>query len=888
MMRRWVAAVRRGRLEREMDKELQFHLEQEIEANLRAGMTAGEARRAALRAIGSIALVKDECRASLGVRLVNDLQQDVRYAVRSLRRSPAFTAAAIGTLALGIGANVAIFTLVDALMLRRLPVPDAARLVSLVRQIGAQRSTHFSYPQVQLFAGRDDVFAGVAGFSDDNTVTVGSLGQQERVGAAWVSGGFYETLGLRPQAGRLLAPDDDRAGAAPVAVISDAFWTRKFERSADAIGASLIVEGTPVAIVGVTPPEFTGANVGKIDDLTLALGVLPQIEPEQESMMGPGGRWLRIMARPRPELPLTQVRAMASTVWQTSVAATVTPRMSPAARQATLSSTIDIEPAAIGTSPLREAFGRPLLVLMGMVGVLLAVACANVANLLMARASTRQREISVRRAIGAGGVRIARQLLTESAMLAAAGTLAGVVAARPFADAMVRLVAVDQGAAFLDLSLDWRMLAFAAAAAVTTTMLFGMAPAILAAREQSGPVGVLRRASNRVTPRRRLGATLVVAQTALSIILLFAAGLFVRSLWNLRTLDPGFRHEGVLLIDVDARRPGLRDDALREFYRGVLEDVRQLPGVSTASLSSVPPLTGGGISLSVALNGQSIQREEMAVNFVGPEYFRTLATKIVRGREFAEHDDAAAPPVAIVNETFVRRYMSAGTPLGQHVTLEGATELPREIVGVVEDAVYERIREAPPPTVYAPFFQNARAQQMTVEAYAPNSVDFAAEAFRARVLPGLPSSTQVRVRSFDARIESGFVRERMMAVLGVAFGVLAVLLSGVGLYGLLSYAIARRTAEIGIRLALGAEPGRIVGSVVREAGMIASIGLALGLPIGWAVARLVRSFLFGVSTGDMTASVGAALVLILTALAAAYVPARRAARVDPLEALRCE
>jgi predicted permease len=704
-----------------------------------------------------------------------------------------------------------------------------------------------------------------------------------------VSASYYQTLGLVPIAGRLLAPDDDRPGASPAAVITDNYWARKFGRDSGVIGRPLLVEGVPVTIVGVSPPGFSGAIVGSPSDITVALSVLPQLKPERALMLGVGGRWLKILARPRDGLSQDQLKARLAIVWAQYLASTVSPQMSPAARARALSPTLDLRAGATGSSPLRGQFRQPLLVLMGVVGLVLVIACVNVANLLLARAAARQREVALRLALGASRGRVVRQLLTESGLLAIAGSCLGIAFASFGSGVLVTLISSGSGpeasqAIALDLGPNWHVLAFTSLVTVTTTLFFGLPPAFRATVVESNLT--MNAGSNRVIgSRRHVASALVAAQVSISLLLLIGAGLFVQTLRNLRTLDRGFRHEGVLLVHVDATRAGYDGTRLRAFYQQVLASAERLPGVTAASLSSITPLMGGGISMPIAVNGQPIASGELHFNLVAPRYFETLSTAIVLGRDFTLRDDATAPGVAIVNEAFVRHHMPNGSPMEQRVSVVGS---PRElqVVGVVKDAVYEDLRQTPPPTVYAAYFQGG-AGAVTLEIYGAGSLAQAASAIRAEVQPKLAGKL-VRIETLTSQLESSLVQERLMATLASAFGGLALMLAAVGLYGVLAYTVVRRTNEIGIRLALGAQRSQVLGLVMRDATRMLALGTALGLPAAWAASRLVSSMLFGLATTDPSTIVLAIALLVVTGLLAAYLPARRATKVDPLVALRCE
>jgi putative ABC transport system permease protein len=872
----------RKRTDEDFSEEIRANIALDTDRFIAEGISPEEARSAALRAFGNVTRTQERFYDSGRVIWLDDLQRDVRYACRTFAKSLGFTVVAVLTLALGIGANTAIFSLVDALLLRRLPVRDPQQLVSLYRIQGGQSGGHFSYPQVSTLAERNEVFASVCGYSDGTTLNVGPADALEPTGNAWISGACYQTLGLLPVAGRLLTPEDDRTGAPPAAVISDSYWARKFGRDPQAIGQLLLIEGKPVAVVGVTAPGYEGPTVGEAAHITLAIAVLPQLQPERASIIGPGGRWLSILARPRSGLSRDQVQAGASVAWAQIVSG---------GNNAIRASTLDVRSGATGTSPLRSQYRQSLLVLMGVVALVLAIACANVASLLLARATVRQREISVRLAIGAGRARIIRQLLTESALLSASGAALGIVFASWGSRFLVEMISggirIDDasvaGAAF-DLALNWRVLTFTSVIAVTTTLLVGLTPAFSSTRE--APTLAMNLASNRLLgPRGRLGAALVTTQIAFSLLLLIGAGLFVRTLQNLRTYDRGFRHEDVLLVGIDPRRAGYRDVRLQAFNREALAFAERLPGVTVASASAITPLMGGGISVLIAINGRPIEGEEFHFNLVAPRYFEGLQTPVVLGRDFTPTDDATAPMVAIVNETFVRKYLPDGAPLGQRVSMAGE-KADRLVVGVVRDAVYENLRQSPPPTVYEPLFQ-VRAQPMTLVVYAPGSIGKVASAIRAELEPRL-AGVRLSVRTLTAQLEGGLAQERLMARLAGIFGALALLLASVGLYGLLAYTVARRTSEIGIRLALGAQRAQVLQLVLSDAAWMLVFGALLGIPAAWGAMRVVSSMLFRVTATDPATIAAALTVLMATGLVAAYVPARRATRVDPMVALRCE
>jgi predicted permease len=873
-------------VERQLDAELREHIERQVADYVAGGMTEENARRRARLEFGGLDQIKEQCRDVRGTRLIEETITDIGYACRTFRKNRAFSAIAILTLALSIGANVSVFALIDALLLRPLPVAHARDLIAIWR---VPYSESFSLPQVEEFAARHDLFESLCAFGTD-AINVGPPEAIEAVGAAWVTGNFHDTLGVLPQAGRMLRPDDDRLGAAPVAVISDGYWARRFSRRADILGQPVLIDGVPVTIVGVTPPEFFGAKIGEAADVTLPVRARAHVQPSSD-YLGDDSRWLRVLARPRPGLPLDQVEAQLAVLWSQRMKATVPPNVAADVRARMLSSTLDVVPGSAGSSDIRRRFRAPLLVAMGLVGLVLLIACVNVANLLLARAAARRREVSLRLAIGAGRGRIARQMITESGVLAIAGAAGGLFIGAAGSSALVGLVGAAQGGpdslgqVVLDLSFDWRVFAFTAGVAALTTVLFGAAPAMRSAA--TAPITSLTTRS--VDSRRRVAGALVMAQVALCLLVLVGAGLFARTLYNLRTVERGFRHEGILVAEIDARRAGYRDEALAAFNRDLLDFAERTPGVRIATVASVTPLRGGGISVPMLVNGVPAGDGEVYFNNVGPRYFEALGTAVVAGREFIPSDDRRATPVAIVNETFARAFVQ-GQPLGQRVSIPNSP-IERQIVGVVADAVYETLRVAPPPTVYVPFLQSGGKQggdiAVTLVVYAPQKLESAAAAIRDYVQPRL-GGRPPRIATLSNQVERSLSRERMMATITAIFGALVLALAAIGIYGLLAYWVVQRTQEIGVRLALGADRVGVVRLVLGDALRMVLVGAAIGVPAAWAMSRTISSLLFGLTPGDPRTLLGAVAVLLATGLLAAFVPVRRASAVNPVVALRYE
>jgi putative ABC transport system permease protein len=881
---------RRKRRDEDLERELRSDLECETEERRQAGLAPEEARLAALRAFGNTALVKEDTRAMWGWTFFDRLAQDGRYALRGMRRSPAFTATVALSLALGIGANTAIFSLIDALLLRWLPVRDPQELVQLVIQRPAPEPLEsFSYPLILELAKHREILAGLCGFSPA-TFVVGRGDALESAQGAWVTGGYYSTLGLQPAAGRLLTEADDSPGAAPAAVISDAYWARKFGRNPAAIGQTIFVEGKPVPVVGVTPAGFTGADVGETEDISMALATYLQFRPEQRYQTDASSWWLRVLARPRAEMPQAEWKARLAAIWR-PLWESVIPASFQGSRNRLVRSTLSAVPGSTGYTDLRRRFRKPLLVLMGVVGLLLAIACANVANLLLARAAARQREIAVRLAIGASRARIVRQLLTESLLLALAGGSAGVLLAVAGSRFLVNLLSGAQPHAIaLDVAPDWRVLAFTGGAASLVGILAGLAPAFRGTAAGAG--GALREKS--AITRSRLAAGLVATQMGLALLLLIGAGLFASTLRNLHRVDAGFRQEGVLLVDANGPRAGYRGAALGSFYESLLQRVEGLPGVRSASFSMITPLQGGGISQPIAVGGKYIPTE-IHFNGVSRRFFETMATPVQRGREFQREDGADAPMVAMVNEAFARRFLK-GDPIGQRLTvgsraIGGALQLQCTVVGVARSSIYESLWQTAPPTVYVPLMQMpvpaGSGFGVRFEVDAAGSLAQVAAELRSTMQPLLPGAP-LRVDTLTEQVDRALVKERMMATLATAFGALGLALAGVGLYGLLAYFVTRRTREIGIRLALGARREKVLWMVVRQALALLGIGIAIGVPAAWAMSRLVSSMLFGLKATDPWTIGASAGVLGAAGVVAGIVPAWRASRVDPMVALRYE
>jgi len=879
--------MHRDRLEDQLDAELRDHFERLVADQRRRGHSEAESRRHARLEFGGLDQVKEACRDERGTRWIEDTIHDVRYGIRGLRRTPGFTCVAVVTLALGIGANLTVFSVLDALLLRPLNVPNASRLVTLSRWIGTTSSGEsFSYPQVTGLAERSDLFSSVCGFATD-TMFVGSPDDLEPVGTALVSGRYFETLGLTPFAGRLLGPADDQPGAPTVAVLSHRYWMRRFNGDPSVVGRTILLEGQQVPVVGITAPGFIGATIGEPADVTVAVHANAVLRPEDGGDTTMDSRWLRVLAVPVPSLTPEQLQARLDVTWRPVLEATTSPRLSAESRRRLLTMTLNVEPGVNGTSRLRVPFRRPIIVAFALVTLVLLIACVNVANLLLARGATRAREMAMRLALGAGRGRVLRQLLVESALLAVAGTGLGVWIAWFGSDAVagvmgVRLEVANDTAMALDVAPNWRVFGGTVLVATLTTLVFGLAPAWRASA--TTPVA-LANTGRIVESHGRLASSLIVAQVSLSLLLVIGAGLFMRSLHNLRALDRGFAPGKVLLAGFNASRAGLSPDQLREFNQSVMRAAEEVPGVGAVSLAAITPLEGGGMSAPMTVNGVSTGLAEIWFNVVAPRYFEIVGTPLITGRDFTDADDAASPAVAMVNETFVRQHLQPGNPLGQRILMPGA-QREMTIVGVVKDAVYENLRAAPPPTMYASYRQTrGRPMSLVIDAQAP--LNDVAAAVRAAIQPKVPT-TPMRIRSFAAQIENSLFQARLMRSLSSIFGALALVLAAIGLYGLMSYTVATRTHEIGVRLALGARPSRVLGMVMSRALRMVAAGIAIGLPVALLSSRLLQGLIFGLAPTDMFTIATSVALLVIVGIAAAALPARRAATLDPVRAVHVE
>lgn len=817
----------------------------------------------------------------------------MRNALRSLRATPLVSLVAVLSLALGIGANTAMFSILDSLLLRALPVRDPGRLVLL--RLGTQQ-TSWTNPIWEQIRARGDLFDGVLAWGTTR-FNLASSGPSDFVRGIFASGSFFDVLGVPPHVGRTLTASDDRRGGGPdgpVAVISDAFWRKHFGGARDVIGRTLRLDRVAFTIVGVTGPGFFGPDVGRGFDVVVPLGTEPLIRGRDSALDQRSYWWLNVMGRLKSGQTLAQAEAALRGVQPQIRQATIPANWRPDQLKYYLSDAFGLDPAATGPSYLRERYQRPLEAMMVVVGLVLLIACANIANLLLARATARRRELSIRLALGASRVHLARQLLSESLLLSGLGALAGLVFARWGSALLVQQLSTRTNAIVLDLALDWRVLGFTAAVAIATAMLFGTVPALRAARV--GPNEALKEQGRGVVGGGRLwfGHTLIVVQVALSLVLVVAAGLFVHTFSALVNRDLGFDRNPVLVVNVDALRTHTLPADRASLYERVRQAVATLPGVASTAGSVVTPVSGSTWMYTVTVpDGLEVPKGSSAtvyVNQITPDWFRTYGTPIVAGRDFNAGDRIDAPAVAMVNEAFVRARIGAGNPIGRRIVQPSSPSNPRpplEIVGVVGDAVYRSLRDPVPPTMYVPLAQVKEPSSsigLSVRAAggSPAQLAHSITAALADVDPDLT----LTFRPLADVVNASLVQERVVALLSGFFGALALLLAGLGLYGITSYAVGRRRTEMGIRLALGAQPGAVLWLVLRRVSLLVLGGIAAGAGVSFWAGRFVLTLLYGLTPRDPLTLAAAALVLVVVGATAGWLPARRAARTDPASVLR--
>jgi predicted permease len=883
---------RRRQVEQELDEELRYHLERQIEEHISKGLTPEEARHTALRALGGIEQRKEECRDMRRINLIENTLRDLSQAGRVLRRSPGFTAVAILSLALGIGANAAIFQLINAIRWRSLPVANPQELAEVRIAGGAPNMGFHLGPHLQItnplweqIREHQEAFSGIFAWGDDS-FSIGQGTEMRRSNGLWVSGDLFSVLGVAPVKGRLFTASDDRPGCGEAgAVISYAFWQNYFGGEDSVIGRRLIIRDEPHAVIGVTPPGFFGLVVGKSFDVAL-----PICERKDE-LAKRNVWWLVVMGRLKPDWTLARASEHLNIISPGIFEATVPTGYGGSTNDTYRKCQLTALPAGQGVSPLRNSYETSLWSLLVITGLVLLIACANIANLMLARASAREREVAVRVALGASRGRLIRQMLSESLLLAGFGAAIGAGLAQLMSRSLISFLNTEDNILQLDLSSDWRVLAFMALVAVLTCIIFGLVPALRAS--QIEPVAAMRSGGRGLTNRERFSFQrfFVIGQIALSLALLVGALLFVRSFRNLITLDAGFRRDGILFVGIDFPRLGLPADRIVTFQTNLLEQVRSVPQVESAANFTFIPLTGDNESRGVRVLGSQGEREGSSkIAYVGPGYFKTMEIPLLAGRDFNDFDTATSRQVVLVNETFVRRFITNGNPVGALVRAvaagPGYPETLYEVIGVVKDTKYGDLREAIPPITYVSTARSPHSgpwAAIVIRSSAP--LTEVINAVRRRV-GDVSSDVTVQFLVFETKIREGLIRERLMAWLAGFFGILAAVLAMIGLYGVISYMVLRRRNEIGIRLALGASRADIVLLILRETAVLLLVGLGIGTVVSLAAAQGVGALLFGLASHDAPTLLVSACLLAAVAGWASFVPALRASRVDPMVALR--
>jgi predicted permease len=895
---RWFRFLKRAARDRDAAKEIASYIAIETDENIARGLSPERAHDAAIRKFGNPTRVREEIYWMNTIRPLDALWQDVRYAVRVLRRDKAFAIAAVLSLALGIGANTAIFQLLEAVRLRALPVERPHELVEVRIPPGKPRTGSFTSPRPMMtyalfdeIRAKQTLFSGLFAWSSGRLDTANG-GEMRRVNALWVSGDAFAVLGLRPVVGRLFSSADDRPDCpSPGVVLSYAYWQREFGGAPSALQQTVRLEGARFDVIGIAPADFFGLDVGRRFDVALPLCADPLVWGSRDRLESRSEWWLSIFGRlgqgRTADQATQQLAAIAPGIMEATVPVGYTADDEKKYRKSQLMAV----PADAGVSGLRTQFGESLAVLLGGTGLVLLIACANLANLLLARATAREKEIAVRLAIGAGRRRIVFQLLVESVVLALVGTVLAVVVARGLTDLLVAQLASGLGSVFIDLSWNTRVFGFTAGVAILACLFFGLAPALKATA--LAPSDALKAGGRAMTAsRERFGMrrALVITQVALSFVLLVGALLFSRTLYNLLKIDTGFDQHVVVAYLTGKSLSGDPDHGVlvREEIR---ERLASIPGVASAALADYPPL--GGSFWNEFIHADGVAGEKALANFarIGAGYFAALKIPLIAGRDFDARDTRASVPVAIVSQSFVRKVVPNRDPIGMVIRLErGPGEQPPtyQIVGVSGDAKHTDLRSDFEPMVLLPASQNAEpgewARFVIKPAAGLEGVMPAAISRIAEVNPEI----SVEFTVLDQTIRGGLMRERLMAALSGAFGVLAGLLAAVGLYGVMSYTVTRRSSEIGIRLAMGARRADVLRMIIREAGILVGIGLAIGTVLGLGASHAAQSLLFGLQPSDPTTLGAALLLLAVIGLAASYWPARRASNLDPAVVLRNE
>jgi predicted permease len=912
----------RRRRDQELEEEIQSHLEMAARDRTESGESSDEARHSVQREFGNTILVKEVTREMWGWTSLERLRQDVRYAARTMRKNPGVTAVAVLSLALGIGANTAIFSLIDAVMLKRLPVKQPEQLVMLnwvsrkwpSRQIvstqsgysnsdktGRATSMSFSYAAFEQFRAHNQVLSSIFGFAPlglgKGGVNININGQATLATGDMVTGNYFSGLGVSPILGRALTEDDERPGAAGAAVISYDYWTRQFGRSPSVLGEAITLNLNPYIIVGVAPPEFFGVEPGRALDFWIPIpdvrGLGPWGDPDTRALLPKRDWWwLMMMGRLKPGVTAQQAQAQLDGLFQQEATAGLNPMPKPEEIPH-----VELAPGGQGLKNLREQFSKPLFLLLALVALVLLIACANVAALLLARATARSKEMGVRLALGASRARLIRQLLTESVLMAGLGGALGLLFAYWGTEALLAVIASGSDSVALEVHPNLTVLGYTAALALITGVLFGLAPATRATRVEVTPN--LKEA----TPTAARGSVglaklLVVGQMAICLVLLYGTGLFVRTLENLENQNIGFNQRNLLLFGIDPTTQGYKNERLVSLYNQMLGRIRALPGVRDATLSGLAPISDWQNASDISIEGYKPEAGldmNLKWDAVGPEFFETLGIRLLLGRAIGAGDTVTSAKVAVVNEAMARHFFGSSNPIGRQFHFNGTPGAKDifTIVGVLDNAKFKSLREQLKPVAYLPYTQMLWALggvHFEVRTAGPPLAML--PAIRRVVREFNPNLPLADAKTQQEQIDETIMQERLFARLSSFFGVLAMLLACVGLYGTMNYAVNRRTNEIGVRTALGAQRGNILAMVLRETSLLVFVGLGLGVPAALATVRLASSqisdLLYGLKANDVSTILMAGAMLVAVATFAGLLPARRASRIDPMVALRYE
>jgi macrolide transport system ATP-binding/permease protein len=903
--------IHRERYEREMEEEIAFHL---------MLLSRDHEEAVALRHFGNITYIKEESRHMWTGTFWEQLAQDTRYGIRAMAANKLFSAMAILSLALGIGANTAIYSFMDAILLRAMPVHRPGELVlvnwrsksgetPIVRNLrgsnyhesgGTTASPNYAYGAHEFLRDNNNVFSNLFAYNGAGRYNLSIDSLAELGDCEYVSGGYFSGLGIVPAAGRLIGPDDDRQGATPVVAITYGYWQRRFGGDPKVLGKSILINGKPATIAGVTAPQFFGVRPQSNPEVFIPLRQLETFDLNRFKDSSPWFRdnrfyWVEMMGRLKPGVTLTQAQVELSGKFRGWVDSTATSEKEHANLPV-----LWLQEGGSGVDSLRRQYSKPLYILMAMVGLILLIACANIANLLLARAVARRREMAVRLSLGAGRFRVIRQMLTESLLLALSGATLGLAIAWLGIHFLTWLLANGNEDFTLRAELDWRVLTFTVLIALATGLLFGLAPAIQATRVDITPALKETRASAPRGRMRRFGIRfglshiLVVTQIAVSLLLVASAGLFVRTLNNLQSVHLGFNSENVLLFSLNAAQAGYKGAALTGFYAELQRRFVGVPEVRGATLTDMPMVSDWMNSTGIVIPGMpkpAGRGPNTALTQVGPNFFETMQIPILVGRPIDERDREGGLSVAVVNEVFAKKYFPNESPVGRHFSLGGKDPVDVEIVGLAKTARYNSLKRDVPPVAYTSYLQsekNRPIEQMFFELRTKGNPLALADQVRRIVRDVSPNVPVADITTQARRIDTTISQERTFAELCTCFGVLALLMACVGLYGTMAYAVTRRTSEIGIRMALGAARAKIVWMILRQVLLLGALGVAVGLIAVWETTTFLKSFLFGLQPNDPTTLFGAALILAVCAILAGYAPAWRASRIEPIVALRHE